>query len=916
MVRGPVGIGKTALLNAAVGSARSKGAWSLSVTGVQAETRMPFASLRQLLSPILREPSTVAPEGRELILSVSAGVPQSSDVQPQRVGLSALELITAAAARGPLCLLVDDAQWIDQQSWEVLAFLGRRLEADPVLLLAAVREGPEATARLEGSGLPELTLQPLAPDAAVTLLDRVAPDLSPVLKTKVIAQSEGNPLGIIELAGVAVRLDAAAPLPDSLPLTARLERTYAAVVSGLPAETRSLLLVGALDDSDQVQELTSAGSLLLQREVSADSFQPAVAAGLVVTDGITLTFRHPLIRSAVRQAASLSERLAAHAAIAEVLPADIDRTVWHRAAAAVGPDEDLARLLASMAARARQAAPDVALAAFERSVTLSEDAQARADRLLWAAVAAHDLGAVSKVRALLDTVDRRDLRGAQHAWYLWSREALLGESFSAGTRATRMLDILQRMIDEEDHEHAIDSLELMALTHWWAVPSPAARAELLALADQLDTGPAHARLVRVFALVAPLERCRQTLRSLAELVRDPPSNPSELGALLQSANAVGDYGTAALFAQNAVDGTRRLGLADLIACLIDQAYMAAHTGRPRLAITAGEEARALAVETRQPLHAIAASLNGALGEALRGNIAAALQIADQEEARLQAGTPHPFFCLIQVARGVALLADGRSQTAYEQLVRVFDPADPAYHPYVRLSVLAHLAEAGTLAGHTSTLNPIVEECRRIAADAPFPVLDVGLRYASAVLADDHRAEDAFAAALAVPLDAWPFDRARLQLACGAWLRRQRRPGDARPHLRAAQQAFDALGTVPWAERARRELRATGETVRRSADKTAQLTGQELHIAQLAAAGLSNKEIASQLYLSPRTVSTHLYRIYPKVGVRSRSGLAAALRTGLSPGQADGRHCPAALSGGRANDVRHFSDASPGSREQP
>ncbi len=308
VLRGTAGLGKTALLEAASASARSRRARVLSVTGVPAETRMPFASLRQLLSPVLRESSAAGAEVRRLILAVSAGAPESSDVQPQRVGVAALELITGEAARGPLCLLVDDAQWIDRQTWDVLAFLGRRLEADPILLLAAVREGPEAEARLAGSGLPELVLQPLAPEAAAALLDRIGPGLPTTLKNKVIAQAEGNPLGIIELAGVAARLDVDAPVPASLPLTARLERTYAAVVSGLPAATRSLLLVAALDDSDQVGEPLAAASVLLGGEIRPDAFQPAVAAGLVGTDGVTFAFRHPLIRSAVEQAAPVTER--------------------------------------------------------------------------------------------------------------------------------------------------------------------------------------------------------------------------------------------------------------------------------------------------------------------------------------------------------------------------------------------------------------------------------------------------------------------------------------------------------------------------------------------------------------------------------------------------------------------------------
>lgn len=293
VLRGAAGIGKTALLEAAAASARGRGARVLWVTGVPAETRMPFASLRQLLSPVLRGSSASGAAARELVLSVSAGVAESSGVLPQRVGLSALELITDEAARGPLCLLVDDAQWIDRQSWDVLAFLARRLGADPVLLLAAVREGPEAGIRLEGSGLSELVLQPLAPEAATSLLDRVGPGLPAPLKGKVIAQSEGNPLGIIELAGVAARLDADAPLPASLPLTARLERTYAAVVSGLPAVARSLLLVAALDDSDQVSELLSAASVLRRPLRGSRRPRPGRVAGRVRWPGRRHPSGHP-----------------------------------------------------------------------------------------------------------------------------------------------------------------------------------------------------------------------------------------------------------------------------------------------------------------------------------------------------------------------------------------------------------------------------------------------------------------------------------------------------------------------------------------------------------------------------------------------------------------------------------------------
>jgi DNA-binding CsgD family transcriptional regulator len=214
--------------------------------------------------------------------------------------------------------------------------------------------------------------------------------------------------------------------------------------------------------------------------------------------------------------------------------------------------------------------------------------------------------------------------------------------------------------------------------------------------------------------------------------------------------------------------------------------------------------------------------------------------------------------------------------AYEQLSRIFDPSDVAYHPYVRFSALGHLAEAGTLGGRGDEVRARVRELEPIAVATGSPVLVVGLAYAGALLAPDGEAETLFRSGLKADLASWPFERARLQLAYGAWLRRQRRPADSRPLLRAAIAAFEALGTVPWAQRARRELRASGESLRRPDDARVDLTPQELQIAQLAAKGLSNREIAGRLFLSPRTVSTHLYRIYPKVGISSRTELAAVM----------------------------------------
>ena len=314
--------------------------------------------------------------------------------------------------------------------------------------------------------------------------------------------------------------------------------------------------------------------------------------------------------------------------------------------------------------------------------------------------------------------------------------------------------------------------------------------------------------------------------------------------------------------------------------LVSQARAAVILGDSRLALTAASEAQTLAAELSMPQWALSAHLSAGVGQALRGNTSEALAMADEDEAVILSGGIRPFLADVRLVRGVALLGAGRSREAFDQLFRMFDPADISYHPYVRFWGLTHLIEAAVASGRQDELSPILAESAQIAQDSGWPLLRTALICAAPLLAADTEADEAFRTALAADLRDWPFEWARLKLAYGAWLRRQRLPADARGHLRAAQQTFDGLGTSPWAERAYRELRATGESVGRRRDRTGQLTPQELQIAQLAAAGLSNREIGEQLYLSPRTVSTHLYRIYPKIGAGSRRDLGRPLNPAL------------------------------------
>ena len=335
------------------------------------------------------------------------------------------------------------------------------------------------------------------------------------------------------------------------------------------------------------------------------------------------------------------------------------------------------------------------------------------------------------------------------------------------------------------------------------------------------------------------------------------------------------------FSAAAATALRSQGRLGLLARVVGaEAWSAIVVGDLSAAIVACDESRRLARETTQPLMYALMSATAAKLAALRGEAAKALALAGEaEEIGLPVGA-RPVLATALMARGLAALADGRFDEAYGHFRRLHDPADPAFQFSLRLTTLGDLVDAATHCGHTDQLRPVVAELEETAAQTPAPVLHADLRLARALLAADDEAEGLFEAALRADLGPWPLLRSRTQLAYGEWLRRHRRSLESRDHLRAARDMFDALGAIPWGERARRELRAAGEASRRrDPDARDQLTPHELQIARMAAEGLTNREIGQRLYLSHRTVSSHLHRIFPKLGVASRSELRVAV--GLS-----------------------------------
>jgi DNA-binding CsgD family transcriptional regulator/tetratricopeptide (TPR) repeat protein len=872
---GEPGIGKSRLLSMAAELARERGVTVLSTTGVQSEAHLAFAGLHQLLRP-LRSHVANLPAVPRAVLDAAFGLGQEPAPERFRIAMTVLDLLGEVAAEAPLLILAEDAQWLDQPTMDVLAFVARRLQSDPIVLLAAVREGYPSL--LVDAGLPQHRLGALAPGEAVTLLDASAQQLSPVLRDRVLSEAAGNPLALVELPVTAARLDPGGP--GVLALTQRLEQAFAARVSDLPEATRLLLLVAAHSDDERLGDVVDAASAIAGTGLGPELLEPAAEAAIVDLDLHRVHFRHPLIRSAVRQSASLAQRRRVHEALAEVLRAEPDRRVWHRAALISGTHEEIANELEEAAVRARRrGALAVAVTALQRAAELSPPGQ-RARRLLVAAELAFELGQRDRVLPLLREVEQLDPGPVQRARATWIGELVQTRPLGDPTRAAALLAAAEQAGQAGDRDLQLDIAWLVASRAWLVDPAPTARQVLIEAADRPgDPASAGLRILAIQAYADPFGKARAILERLREAAADVRRDTDAARFLGPAAVAVGAFDLATAFLAEAVDGLRTQGrLGHLPRMLTLQGRMAAQVADWGVAIPAAEEARRLAAELGEPHWVAAADAVDSVIAGIRGDPEAAERAAARAERLATPARSSMTLAFAQFGRIFAALGAGLYDDAYQAAERLFDPASPAHHPVVACWIVGDLAEAALRTDRADEARARVKQVEAAAGDASGTCIAVGLRHARAVLAQDPgEAADRFGAALDADLTRWPLQRARLLLAYGQWLRRQRRIADSRPPLRDARDAFDAMGCAAWGDQARRELRASGESSsRRDLAARDQLTAQELQIAQLAAQGLSNRDIAQRLYLSHRTISTHLYRIFPKLGITSRGELRSAL----------------------------------------
>ncbi|WP_328499950.1 AAA family ATPase [Streptomyces sp. NBC_00457] len=870
LLHGTAGVGKSALLRMLGAEGAESGFKVLSASGVETELWLPFAALQLLLQPVAHDIKNL-PVPHRLALTDAFSATQT---EPQifRVALAVLELLADAFARQPHLLLVDDLQWIDSPSRDVLRFVARRIRDFPVLIIAASRlHSPDP----HGQTLfPNLPLQPLGRSAAAELLDAGAPGLSAPVRALILERAAGNPLALVELPKAVP--DTPAQL-DNLPLTQRLEDAFAARTDSASRECRTFLLALATEPNAPLKRLLDVSSRLSGTSVSVDAVQEAVDAGLVSLVGRTLQFRHPLMRSAIYTRATVADRLGTHRVLAAAMDDTPERQLLHLAAATLGPDEELANRLERFAdaalARGKVAA---AVPALRQAAELVQDTRRRTGILVRAVELASEINDRIHTQMLLDRADMSELGPLERARLMVVSDKAAFDPDEPHRQIEDMVTTAAGAFDARGADVAENLLWRAAARCFFQDGDARVRAKAAAELERWNPDPDAPHVLTVRAYTEPYRHGAEVLARLDRLEPDVQDGRI-LHFLGSGAMVMGDLSRAARYLSIAAAAWRSQGKLGLLARSLAGSWPRAYLGQLDRAREESGEGLVLAEETGEWIVWLGMKATGGLVAALRGeNDAAARTIRELRAHRLFFGMPF-VNVMAQQVEGLLALFDGRTAEAYDLLARAFDPADPHYHSVSRWLLAPDLADAAVAAGTVEQARELLAELPELAGRLPSEMMVVAHAYTEAVLAPDDTAEACYTAALASLPAAWSLSRARLHLHHGRRLRRQRRNVDARNPLRSAREGFERVGAHPWAEMAREQLRAAGEASgRRHANTSEQLSAQEMQIAVLASQGLSNREIGQRLFISHRTVGAHLYRIYPRLDINSRGKLAAAL----------------------------------------
>jgi DNA-binding CsgD family transcriptional regulator len=878
VVRGEAGVGKTALLDYV--AERASECRIARIGGVESEMELAFAGLHQLCAPMLDGLDGLpGPQGNAL--RAAFGLQDGDAPDRFRVALAVLTLLAEAAEAEPLVCLVDDVHWLDQASAQTLAFVARRLLAERIAMVFAVREPSDVNSL---TGLPELLVDGLGDGDARSLLASAMPGrLDERVRDQIVAETRGNPLALLELPRglTPAELAGGFGLPDARPLASRVEETFVQRVRSLPRETQRLLLVAAAEPVGDVSLLWRAAERL---GIRGDAGRPAEEAGLIEL-GIRVRFRHPLMRSAAYRAADFRDRQEVHRALAEATDpeTDPDRRAWHGAQAASGPDEAVAGELERSADRAQARGGAAAAAAFlARAAELTPDPAGRGRRAVAAAQAKFDAGASDAALELLATAELAPLDELQRA----RLERLRAEIVFARTRgsdapalllaAARHLEPLDAAMARETHLEAMaaamyagrlggdpgvrEAAEAARAAPAATEPPPAIDLLLDGLATRYTEGYA--------AGVPPLRRALDAFRDVERLTaRDARWLwlACRLAQDLWDDELWYDLATRGLRVARETGALRVLPIAATY-----RASLHVHAGSFGAASSLIEESDAIVQATGMaPL-----KLASLMLAAWRGNEAEAHELF--EAGRLEATTRGEGMGLSVLEWAIALLYNGHGR--YDEALAVAQRGCEQDDGGLFAWTLVELIEAGVRSGATDATSTALDRlsARTRASGTDWALgLEAGSR---ALLSDERDAEPLYREAVErLARSRGVVHLARARLLYGEWLRRENRRVDAREQLRAAYDSFDRIGAQGFAERARRELLATGETApRRTAETRDVLTPQEAQIARMASDRQTNPEIGAKLFISPRTVEYHLRKVFTKLDITSRKELRGAL----------------------------------------
>ncbi|MFD4462127.1 AAA family ATPase [Nocardia sp. NPDC058480] len=892
VLRGEAGIGKTALLDYAA----AQGIPTVRSAGIESEAELPFAALHLLVRPGMELVRRLPSRQRDA-LEAAFGLGEGTPADQMLIGLAVLTLLAEEAAQGPLLCLIDDAHWLDRATAAALLFAARRLDAEGVVMLFATRSGPQD---FPAPGLTELVLPGLRPDAAAALLDAGTTPLSPAVRYRLLAESDGNPLALLELPSVVGAGIVGETNP--LPLTQRLQLAFHGRVTRLPAATRTVLLVAAAAGAADLAPVLRAASAL---GTSLQDLQPAQDAGMVATDGQSLTWRHPLLRSAVYQGSALTDRLAAHRALADALVDDdaADLRAWHLACAATGPDEHTATALERTADRARRRhGYHGAMTAYDRAAALSTDAGARVRRLVLAAETATEAGLGDRAERLADRAEslshRTEFDAAKREFDRAETDPTSrpGEGATFGSEETEFelrLDLVRAQAEFAGGKPGSAHRRLMSAAVAARATDPRGAARILTKAvhtawylgsDELDEVAAvlttlrlveddpATPIVRYLSGSVAGQRVADLRDAAAAAKASGADSPADLVQLCGSGLVVGQDEQVEELSGELIRECREQGRIGLLAPLLFfRSEGLSFGGRPRESRIAAEEGLRIARDIGQAqwvsqIHAFLAYL-----AALHGDSTSCRDHADRAVAEELGGPGAVGASWAHAAMALLALGEGRLEQARTELAHM--TIEPARHHVIGLRTLPDQIEVAVRLGETDRATDALDRLTHWSQRAGQEWIAALAARGRALLADGSDAEQHFIAALAANR---PFDEARTRLLYGEWLRRDKRKVDARAQLEQAMNVFDRLDATPWSQRARTELGAlgVGTGARASGGPLRLLTPQESQIVRLAAQGLSNREIAARLFLSHRTVGHHLYKAYPKLGVLSRGELSA------------------------------------------